>query len=660
MATGARTKYHVAINSKGFNLYATPQSPRYTKEEAPSLVSQLGIGDVAYNQLTGSGWSHWAQSDWSGGFQNLKWKDDASFKDGQAIEVLDKYGQITLQNNFISALSISGSHSYGAHGVHGSDFLLGTVKSGGAKLFKITTGNSISTLSAMVGISAVNSISRFGNISLVGLTRTSGTLKTLAKYNGTSLSAFRSTNPIVRSVKGIGIRAYISEYNAGLSGDIFSYATNLSAFTSAYQAGKSRKIPKIENFSGTPYFFIEEGDKVELMRWDEYAEEAISIYTWNNLTNWGVTNYLAYLVITGKSNGKFVAFSFNGAQLKQIFEDQLQDSTYDFSKPFEFKSNVHTKGAQFDGAYWFPGLYGKYATVQYTPFANFNNKAYAYAITGSLLKVANLDTSKYAISGNVVSSEFGSSIGAVDKLINTCSINCKALATGQTIEVFRSTDGGSSFTSIGKAQYGTDGAVLTKKCYFPSGFTTKLWNYKAVLCGPGTSTPTLHDISFEYRPYPDTKKRWSLTIDAGENVKLLNTQDEERDAKNLLSELWLEKETKRTVIYEDVDSFNVNIISAMSSAATSARVKNTRLMPYKGRMRVWKNNVAEEMIYTSADGGAIKGITRARKGTLARAYTSADTIDNFYNVVISDIAEQINNTDQNKTESIARVVLLEV
>ena len=83
-------------------------------------------------------------------------------------------------------------------------------------------------------------------------------------------------------------------------------------------------------------------------------------------------------------------------------------------------------------------------------------------------------------------------------------------------------------------------------------------------------------------------------------------------------------------------------------------------MPPKGRIRILKSGTVEEMTYTSANGGQIKGISRAQKGTLARAYTSADTIDNFYTVIVTSVKEQVNDTDQNTTESIAQVVLLEV
>jgi hypothetical protein len=195
--------------------------------------------------------------------------------------------------------------------------------------------------------------------------------------------------------------------------------------------------------------------------------------------------------------------------------------------------------------------------------------------------------------------------------------------------------------------------------YFPSGFVTKLWNYKAVLVGNGTSTPTLSDVTFQYRVVPDLRRRWTLSVDAGDNVKLLNQMDEDRDGKAIVEDLWQEMEHKRIVPYEDVDAFEVELKANLTSGATSANVSDTRLMPPRGRMRIKASGTVEEMSYTSADGGKIKGITRAQKNTIARAYPSGSTVDNFYNVIITDIKEQINNTDQMKTESIAQITILE-
>lgn len=664
MATGVRSRYHVAIDGKGFMLYGAPMTPRYVKERAPTLVNQLGTGDLDYNNLNGSGWSFWTQTDWSGGFGTIKFNDDASFKDGQAVDVIKKYGEAVLQYGFSSAAQISGSHSYGAHAVHSLDLILGSVKNAGAKIFKLTSGGTLSTLSAMTTISGVNTMTRFNNNTIIGMTKqtaASASVKSLAKYNGTVISGFRSANPVVRAARGIGIRLYTGERVASLSGDVLYYSTDLTTFTSAYQAGKNRNIQKIWDVNGAPYFFVVEGKRVEMFRWDEFAERAYPIYKWENLTNFGVTSYISYMIITGTSNNQSTAFAFNGARLWEIFDDQLRDTSYDFSRPFEFEGNLQTKGGTWDGEFWFPGIYGKLdASRTYTPFENFNNRAYGYVTSGTKLFLGYRDTTKYAISGHIESSEFGSNIAGVDKLINSVDVNFDALATGQTIEILRSTNGGSSYSSVGKASFAQDGAVVKKTLFFPSGSVTKLWSYKAQLVGPGTSTPKLNDVTFQYRPVPDMKRRWSLSIDAGDNVKLLNNKHEERDGKALAADLWLNMDSKRTVTYEDIDSFEVSLVSAMTAAATSAIVSDTRLMPPRGRMRIKRNNASEEMTYTSADGGQIKGIARALKGTLAAAYTSADKVDNYYTVFITDMTEQVNDTDDKKTESISRVVLLEV
>jgi hypothetical protein len=490
-------------------------------------------------------------------------------------------------------------------------------------------------------------------------TAVSAAVKSMAKYNGSTLSGFRAANPVVRSVAGIGIRLYSGEKVNSLSGDVLYYSTDLTTFTSAYQVGKNRQISKIEDLNGSPYFFVVEGRKVDLMQWDEVAERAYPIYSWEDLTAFSVKKYLTLLVISGYSANKHLSWAFNGARIWQIFEDQLLDATYDYRYPFEFEGNYHVKGASWDGQFWFPGLYGKVGSSLVVPFENFANKAVGF-ISGSTMRLAYLDRTKYAISGYAISSEYGSDFAGVDKLLNTVDMNFDALASGQTIDAQYSVDGGTTFTSLGKASFATDGAVKKKKLYFPSGFVTKLWLLKPVLVGNGTSTPSLNDITAEFRPVPDLKKRWSLSLDANDDVMLLNKQREQRDGKALVEELWLQKEQKTTIVYEDVSAFEVNIVSAMAATATSARVNNTRWMPPRGRMRVRTSGLVEEMTYTSADGGAIKGITRGRKNTLARAYTSAHKIDNNYTVIITTVSEQLSGTDDQRTESIAGVSLLEV
>ncbi len=668
MATGVRTQYHVAIDSKGFMLRSSQHTrrPAYEKVRAPTQVNQLGVGDLNYNQLNGSGWSYWSQVDWSGGFQVVKFKDDASFRDGQAVEVLKQYGQVTLQPGWTSAFMVSGAYAtVGSHAINNGNMLLGMSQaqvSGRTKILKVTSANVVSTVSAMVGIYKANGMDRFKDNTIIGMSRTSGvSAKTMAKYTGSVLSGFRKANPIVRDVHTVGIRLYSSERVSSLSGDVLFYATNLSAFTSAYQAGKNRTIEHIDDINGAPYFFVADGKSLELFSWDETNALAYPVYSWDNLTNFSIKQYLSSLIITGKSNNKTVAYSFNGARVAEIFDDQLRDATYDVTNSFEFEGNLQTKSMSYDGTVWVPGMYGQLTdSLRFSPFINFANKAYGNVTSGSKNYFGYRDTTKYAISGNIVSSEFGANVGAIDKLVNSVSINMKPLAIGEMIEVFQSIDGAATFTSIGKASHLQDGAIKSKTLYFPSGFTTKLWNYKVQLVGSGSSAPTLTAPTFQYRPFPDLKKEWLLSLDAGDDIFLLNKSLEKRDAKLLMQDLWLGMEAKKTVIYEDLDAFEVTLVSAMSDTATSAITKNGRLVPTRGRIRARKNGVIEEMKYTSADGGIIKGITRGVQSTLPQSYVSGDKLDNYYNVVMTSIIELVSDTDQNKTESIARVTLLEV
>jgi len=681
--SGVRSRYSLAINGRGFILKGAPGSPSYTKEDAPTQINQLGLGDIEYNQLTGSGWRYWAQTDWSGGFQQLKHKDNGTFKDGRSVNVLSEYGNISLQNAFVSAQTshkISGGVKFSCYGIARDPYqgrmLIGTIKNSGAplsKLYKLSanvTSNEIVLISAAT-VSAWTIIEPFKDQMLVGANRGIGNggtaVKTLSKYNirTSVLSAFRSVADAVLAAQQIGERAYIGEYVRATSSHVLSYATNLSAFTSAFNAGRSY-INKITHLNGIPYFFVDDQASVIMYTYDETNEKAYPIHTWDNLVNWGVQSYLSTLVITGTSNGLRVAFAFNGAQVKQIFNDQLKDATYDFSKPFVHQDNLHVNGAQYDGFAWFPGLYGKKSAIQYTPFASYKGYAFGYAYISAAssantqLVIARSKSTQYETSGYVIGSNFGAAIGGVDKLVNAVTVNCKPLATSQSMTVQRSINEGVSYQTVGSLDFATDGAIASKTLYLSATLVTKNWLYKVQLNGPGTTTPTLQDIAWQYRPVPDMKRRWGFTVNAGDKVKLLNNQDEQRKGNEIMAEMWLEKQAKQVVTFEDVDAFSAKIISAMTSAATSARVENTRLFPRKGRIRVKKNGVIEEMIYTSASGGSVKGITRAQLGTKAREYTSADVLDNYYSVVVNSITEQINTTDDKKTESIARFVLLEV
>jgi len=98
----------------------------------------------------------------------------------------------------------------------------------------------------------------------------------------------------------------------------------------------------------------------------------------------------------------------------------------------------------------------------------------------------------------------------------------------------------------------------------------------------------------------------------------------------------------------------------MTSAATSCLVNTTNRFSKQGRVRAISGSVSEEMYYTSSAPNKLLGITRAARGTRARAYITGQTLKNDYDVLIHDIKTDVNFTDEVKTESIAQVLLIEV
>jgi len=151
-----------------------------------------------------------------------------------------------------------------------------------------------------------------------------------------------------------------------------------------------------------------------------------------------------------------------------------------------------------------------------------------------------------------------------------------------------------------------------------------------------------------------------MRLDFGNEVRLLNGQLEQRDSAELFAQFWNKMAVKQKIVFEDVDYCECALTSAMTSAVTSCSVNNTNRFPRQGRCRIVSGSVAEEMYYTSAESKKLKGITRAARGTVARAYISGTTIKNDYDAYIDDLRTDTDFIDEKKTESAAIVTLIEV
>jgi hypothetical protein len=117
----------------------------------------------------------------------------------------------------------------------------------------------------------------------------------------------------------------------------------------------------------------------------------------------------------------------------------------------------------------------------------------------------------YDTSGWLTTAEYDFGWSNSVKLFKDIRIECRALASGQGIEVQYSTNGGTTYTSAGTTTYTADGAATGETYTLDnvSGTTIKL---KILLTGGGTNTPTLTKVVVRAARCIDTKDMWDLRL----------------------------------------------------------------------------------------------------------------------------------------------------
>jgi len=257
-----------------------------------------------------------------------------------------------------------------------------------------------------------------------------------------------------------------------------------------------------------------------------------------------------------------------------------------------------------------------------------------------------------------------SPVVSIDKLLYSVTIIFDKLRSGDYFRVDYSINNQSSWSVAGVASYSDDGEITKKEFVIPNNITFNKIFFKVYIGNTNASTaksysPVLLDLIMAYKPMPNYKNQWQMRLDMSDGVKLLNKQNDNRLGYDMSSELWNEKLTKERVKFQDIDYFECTLSVALTKTATSASINTTKKLPTKGRIRVLSGGVSEEMYYTSAKTNKILGLVRGARGTIARAYPSGITMDNAYEVYVEDISTNLNFTDENKTESIAQVLLIE-
>jgi len=693
MGTGVRQKYNVALNSKGYILKGAPGQPLYDKRVIQSQVDRLAISDIQYSDFSGANLFYVAQTDWSAGIKDeKKWRDDGKFLYSANIDVYSEQGAIKLERQVTqvgSSLAAGADVTCGTYGEVDSvkNTYIGTEDATADNKPRVyyldgSTWTSLFTFSG-TNQNVVSQMFAYKNklyIFAVG----SGNTEVVQSWDGSSVTDHSSGILTASTLTGMGSSRCAAELGGLIYFGIDDTTNNKIAILS-YDGTTFTEEVYIETnaipismaaFSGKIYYFLNNSNTLELRVFDPSTstDETVRTFYNTNTPNWGVGEKL--LRVFG---GKLIItvplsqiYDYDGSDLRLIFTrdaSRTQTSATDLGIALndgclEKDNKLYWGNLIYDGEVFFNHKQNA---------ANSNSYDLIPVTTNSSGTFYYFDeenpTNVYIDSDSAYKSEDGENylvmsemdqISSIDKLLDNITIIFDKLATGTEIEVDYSIDDRSTWVTIGNVTASND-ANITKRVFTPASTVkfNKIWIRIKLNTTTTSNTPIVRDVILAYKPFPDFKVRWSMTVDASKQISLLDGNQEQRTGMEISNELWNLLNLKQKVILEDTDFFECALQTALTSSATSARIDTNRPIPRAGRVRAITSGYVEEMYYTSANNDRIWGITRGARGTKARAYAIGTALKNDYDVYVDSVDTKIDVTDENKQENRVQLVLTE-
>lgn len=381
-------QYHCAINGQGYLLAGTPERPARIMEETPKYGDTPSGIDLEYSDA--SQFFPWSQTDWSGGFQEEKWVDKATFKIGENIDVISTYGEISLQPTVVAVKTdFATGQTFGASIIANNYLVIGTKHAtAAAQLWYLDSSDAkVQVTTGWTSIISVNDIDIYQDKILLALKRSTGTEYTLQSYDFTTMANLRDTSTEVRCVKVISDRIYEAELNSLVNGDRLIYSDDDGSTWDDIitKTGQNREIQKMADNYGILYFIIVDGFKVELWKVSDVYPEPI--YTFNYLVNPDLKAYLGNVFISGQDeNGNTIIYAWNGSSLSTSFSESVDGITVGPKKLCEFEGNLISQGLVFDNEFWSPHIKATEAGgATLIPFISFGSTTlgnlYFYAST---------------------------------------------------------------------------------------------------------------------------------------------------------------------------------------------------------------------------------------------------------------------------------------
>lgn len=696
--------YDVALDGQGFVLAGDPVRPAIRMKQQPVFGNRFAQGDRDLHDL--SFWWFWAQRDFSGGLKDEKvWKDDAKFRFGEAVNTFSEPGLVKVLNGQTSEEAFSAvtfdritSAAYGGlvGGIYGIIGLRGEqVTPSKSAIYATTDGTTYSDITAagmgtdgraILGIRFLN----IGTGLVLIVTASNGTF-TFGTYNGTTHSDITSTVEGAETMSTTGSgqgcevaggRTWTFHRNAARELIIQSTA-DLATFT------VRKRIPNAFykgscDLGGDLLYVVSIGSSiVELHKYDVAADTDTVVYRWKgpSLANLvGVSGGAASGSCVGSVDGvnAYVIFDsgeiwkYDGSSVEKVYGDPA--GTISTSLGFGLVSHEGTLlgpnvTINFDGSIH-PGY--RYVTSSSTAQAlplismRFTADSAAVVFSTNNSTTTTFTTLYRQTLGNqigiVTTSEHDGGVPGIDKLYRSIVIEFDKFSTsGQAIIVYYATDGGTSFTEIGRVSYDDDGAVTSKEFFFADNFIYKTLVLRFEIVNStnsATGSPGFRGFSCRFLPVPNYKQSWTVTLNCSDSILLKDGKTLEsktgEQLRNIIRESWWMREV---VSFEGIDGDTFTLNGSISKTATTLTLnQTTHNLAERGRGKIDD----EEIFWNGKNQSQLLNLTRGVRGTVAASHSDAASVTTAYDVIITDYQEQLIVANRVKDrEYLSTVQLLE-
>jgi len=694
-------KYDVKIDDIGYIV----KKDSYNTQVAQSFVNQ-----IADDELTLSDFSIWKsldQTDWSGGFNYEKRDFSNVYYHSHDIDIHYKTGQFRLSRNLSDNLDTTPVMSDIIRVIHpfnGKIYI-----ASGTKVFESNDGTEGSFVLAndcgtaildlvifnnyLYAMQGTNGYYRYDPSGGGSWTQESDGSQAPAGYNEKINYAITWTPASTTYIYGVYDNVLRrGEWNIGAGAiewtDVKEFDEDVNMYLTKpviYQSNLFFWTKRGSDVAGPSMLYIHDGsDTAEVYGFDSTAGVRMKVYN-NKLFffmmgrnfsywyNYDGTNFTVSLKLEGEAGGSlYDSFTYTdptgnptgGPTGSETYYDSglevLSDPVYWSEHDGKLFCTVRSTSAA-NYLYEYDGTADSWARVNLFDLAPqatyclgvFNKELY---IGNDIGEIRTINPRIYSEEGYLVSSIYDANLINVDKLIKEVEIVLQPLDSGCDIEVEYDLEESGSWTSLVlPTLLGGDTSIRIPISTGGANVVARKFRIKVTLTTiDPTTTPKITDILTKYYPFPDTLKRWQLTLLCIDGLQLHDGTPETKTAANLISGLWNAKNTKTIKVFKDIDYVETTLSGNLLEDASIIPVVSTDGFPQQGEIQI----ETERIKYIGKSDTTFRNCTRGWNGTVAIEHINGTAVDNSYRVLFKDMTVKDHNINQTDgLEGLAQVIL---